>query len=293
MNANTLERERTGALWSDWGSLAERQQSVRTDCILRRREKREGYPLTHTNVQLELEEYRFHLEQMVAQRTLQLQTAVRRIERAYDETLEALAGAIDLRDDETAGHSKRVTLYALRIAKQMGCSRKLCSQLARGALLHDIGKIAIPDSILLKPGKLTPGETTIMQTHVWAGHALVKRIDFLSPAAEIVLSHHERFDGKGYPQGQAGDRIPLGARIFSVVDTLDAMMSDRPYRLGRPFRVAYEEIQGQSGKQFDPEVVRAFLLTPEKTWQRLRWEVAKLHQDSPLKADEDVGCQRN
>lgn len=225
--------------------------------------------MVYDYLELELEDYREHLEGMVEQRTSQLQAAVRRIERTYDETLVALAAAVDLRNDETAGHSRRVTLYSLEVAKAMKCSRELLKQLARGALLHDIGKIAIPDSILLKPGPLTQQETRIMRTHVYAGHTLVSRIDFLNSAADIVLSHHERFDGAGYPRGHMRDDIPLGARIFAVVDTLDAIMSDRPYRLGRPFPVARKVIQEESGKQFDPEVVKAFLSIKEETWQRL------------------------
>lgn len=228
------------------------------------------------NLDRELEEYRMRLEEMVDQRTSQLQAAMRRIQHTYDETLEALASAVDLRNDETAGHSRRVTLYALEIAKVLRCPRDARKQLARGALLHDVGKIAIPDSILLKPGRLTSSEMAIMRTHVNAGHALVSRIAFLAPAAQIVLAHHERFDGAGYPRGLAADKIPLGARIFAVVDTLDAIMSDRPYRQGQPFGVARDVIAEESAKQFDPEIVKAFLSIREETWIRARYEAARV-----------------
>jgi response regulator RpfG family c-di-GMP phosphodiesterase len=136
--------------------------------------------------------------------------------------------------------------------------------------LHDIGKIGIPDSILLKPGKLTPEETAIMQTHVRIGYKLMSRVAFLAPAAEIVLTHQEFYDGSGYPQGLAREEIPLGARIFSISDTMDAMMSDRPYRQGRAYAIARAEIQNESGRQFDPQVVATFLAIPEETWVAIR-----------------------
>jgi putative nucleotidyltransferase with HDIG domain len=240
-----------------------------------------------------LENYRHHLEEMVDQRTKQLKAAMRRIELTYDETLEALAAALDLRDNDTAGHSRRVTLYSLEIAKRLNFSSDDLKQLERGAYLHDIGKIGIPDSILLKPGKLTAEETVIMQTHVRTGYELMSRVAFLSSAAQIVLTHQEYFDGTGYPQGLAGEEIPLGARIFAISDTMDAMMSDRPYRRGRPYSVARAEIERESGKQFDPRVVAVFLSIPEETWEKIRTDAAQSRSDQrrsvgenrPLKAD--------
>ena len=223
----------------------------------------------------ELERYRRQLEEMVEQRTHQLQLAMRRIERAYDETLEALGAALDLRDTETAGHSRRVSLYCLEIARAMGCTNEQLKTIARGSYLHDIGKIGIPDAVLLKQGKLTPEEMAVMQTHVRIGYELLSRIPFLSSAAEIVLAHQERYDGNGYPQGLAGEEIPLGARIFAIADTLDAMTSDRPYRQALPFATAREEVIRESGKQFDPDVVRVFLSFPEETWENIRRHVAR------------------
>lgn len=221
-------------------------------------------------LEMEIEEYRQHLEEMVQQRTRQLEAAMKRIELTYDETLEALGAALDLRDNETAGHSWRVTRYCLEIARAMGCSGEQLKQIARGAYLHDIGKIGIPDAVLLKPGKLTAEETAMMQAHARIGYDLVSRIAFLAPAAEIVLTHQERFDGTGYPQGLAGNEIPLGARIFAVADTMDAMMSDRPYRRALPLSAVWAEIKRESGRQFDPEVVRALFSLPENLWEKIR-----------------------
>jgi putative nucleotidyltransferase with HDIG domain len=230
--------------------------------------------LEKNRLEIELDNYRHNLELMVEQRTRQLQAAMRRIELTYDETLEALGAALDLRDTETAGHSERVSRYALALAKAMECSNDQLKQIRRGSYLHDIGKIGTPDSILLKEGKLTPEEMTVMQRHVRIGYNIVCRVAFLAGASEIVLTHQERYDGTGYPQGLVGAEIPLGARIFAVADTLDAMTSDRPYRRALPFEAARDEIVRESGRQFDPEVVQAFLKIPESAWQEIRAVVA-------------------
>jgi response regulator RpfG family c-di-GMP phosphodiesterase len=236
-------------------------------------------------MEAELDEYRQRLEEMVEERTEQLKAAMRRIEFTYDETLEALAAALDLRDNETAGHSRRVTLYALELAQRCNFSPDDLKQLERGAYLHDIGKIGIPDLILLKPGKLTPEETSVMKTHVRIGYELMSRVAFLTSAAQIVLTHQECFDGSGYPQGLRGEEIPLGARIFAIADTLDAMMSDRPYRQGRPYAAARAEIQRESGKQFDPRIVAVFLEVPEETWMQIRSEVARKSMERKQQPD--------
>jgi hypothetical protein len=183
---------------------------------------------------------------------------------AYDELLEVLAVALDFRDNETAGHSRRVVRYCSEIAQMMGCPRNTWVEINRGAFLHDLGKIAIPDAILFKKGKLSPQEWGVMKTHPWIGYNLVSRIPLLASVAEILLTHHERYDGAGYPRGLKGEEIPLGARIFAVADTLDAMTSDRPYRKALPFSSAREEITRESGHQFDPQVVEAFLAIPEQ-----------------------------
>jgi len=235
--------------------------------------------LVTKRMEAELEEYRKNLEDMVGQRTSQLEAAMRRIESTYDETLEALAAALDLRDNDTAGHAHRVTLNSLEMAKVLNFPDGELKQLERGAYLHDIGKIGIPDSILLKPGRLTPRETAIMQSHVRIGYELMSRVAFLAPASQIVLAHQEYFDGTGYPQGLRGEEIPLGARIFAVSDTLDAVMSDRPYRRGRPYGAARDEIVRESGRQFDPKVVAAFLAVPEESWLQIREEANRLHSN--------------
>lgn len=220
----------------------------------------------------QVENYRQHLEEMVAERTGQLQAALQQIERSYEDTLQALGAAIDLRDNGTAGHSLRVCRYSIEIARTMGWSDKQLGTLARGAHLHDIGKLGVSDSILLKPGTLTAEEWKLMQQHVQIGFDLVKDISFLADAAEMVLAHHERFDGKGYPRGLQGEAILLSARIFAVADTLDAITSDRPYRRASSFGKAREMIRHLSGSQFDPRVVRVFLSIPEQTWPTIRTE---------------------
>ncbi|HEV3276665.1 MAG TPA: HD domain-containing phosphohydrolase [Terriglobia bacterium] len=234
--------------------------------------------LQSERAKLELEGYQTNLEDMVNRRTRQLQAANKRIEYTYDETLAALGGALELRDIETQGHSRRVTHYCLELARALHCPPEDLRAIARGSFLHDIGKIGIPDAILLKPDRLTPEETELMQTHVRIGYELVCRIAFLTPAAQIVLTHHERWDGTGYPQGLRAQEIPPGARIFAVADTLDAMTSDRPYRASLPFEAARDEIGRESGHQFDPETVRVFLQIPEAVWRKIRREATERPQ---------------
>jgi putative nucleotidyltransferase with HDIG domain len=226
--------------------------------------------LDRKHMEEELENYRHLLEEMVEQRTSQLGRALARIEQNFEETLQALATALELRDNGTAGHSRRVLTYAAQIAKVMGCTKEQLHSITLGALLHDIGKIGIPDAILMKKNSLTPEEQIVMRTHVIRGYNLLNCVAFLEEAAEVVLTHHERFDGTGYPQGLAGAEIPLGARVFAVADTLDVMTSDRPYHQATTFAAAREEINRQSGKQFDPDVVSAFLSIDAATWEDIR-----------------------
>src|ERR1700736_5451260 len=179
--------------------------------------------LENRRLKVENRTYQTSLEDLVKNRTELLQAAMSSLERSYDITLETLGDALDLKDRETEGHSKRVTAFTIAIARAMGLPREQINTIARGAFLHDIGKIAIPDKILNKPGKLETDEMTIMKEHAYHGYQIVKKIPFLSEAAEIVYSHQERYDGSGYPRELKGDRIPLGSRIFSVADTLDAL----------------------------------------------------------------------
>src|ERR1043165_1027066 len=184
--------------------------------------------LEHRRLKLENRAYQSNLESLVAARTEQLRQAMTDLERSYDITLEALGDALDLKDAETEGHSKRVTAFTIAIARAMGLSGDKIRVIARGAFLHDIGKMAIPDAILRKPGALTEAETEIIREHCFRDYQMLKKSPFLSEASEIVYAHQERFDGTGYPRGLRGQDIPLGARIFSVADTLDAITSDRP-----------------------------------------------------------------
>lgn len=172
---------------------------------------------------------------------------------------EALAAALDAREHETGLHSKRVACHTLVLARRFTDDPARLHQVYWGALLHDVGKIGIPDAILLKGGPLTDEEWSVMRTHPEIGHRILSAAPFMEEAAEIVLSHEERFDGRGYPRGLSGPSIPLWARLFSIIDTLDAMVSDRPYRDGIPFDAAKAEIVGLSGTQFDPLAVEAFL----------------------------------
>jgi cyclic di-GMP phosphodiesterase len=214
----------------------------------------------------EVETYRQHLEEMVTERTGQLQAALQQIQQSYEDTLQALGAAIDLRDNETAGHSQRVCRYSLEIARAMGWHEKELGSLARGAYLHDIGKLGVPDGILLKPGPLTAEEWKLMQRHSQIGFDLIKDIPFLADASEIVLMHHERFDGSGYPRGLKGEEILLGARIFAIADTLDAMTSERPYQRATSFESARDTIRRLSGTAFDPRVASVFLNIPGHIW---------------------------
>jgi putative nucleotidyltransferase with HDIG domain len=232
-----------------------------------------GRALENRRLKLENRIYQTNLEALVEARTNQLQSTMSNLERSYDITLEALGNALDLKDAETEGHSKRVTAFTIAIARAMGLPREQIATIARGAFLHDIGKMGIPDAILRKPGKLTPEEIAVMQEHCYNGYQIVKRIPFLAEACEIIYSHQERWDGTGYPRRLKGKEIPLGARIFSIADTLDAIMSDRPYRPKQTFQAARLEIEKWSGRQFDPDIVKVFLEMPESLWEDLRKDI--------------------
>jgi putative nucleotidyltransferase with HDIG domain len=237
-----------------------------------------GRALENRRLKVENRNYQLRLESLVEDRTAQLKTAMADLVRSYDITLEALGDALDLKDRETEGHSRRVTLFTIAIARAMGLPPEQINMIARGAFLHDIGKMAIPDNILNKKGKLDDKETEIMREHCFKGYQIVKKIPFLSDACEIVYSHQEHFDGRGYPRGLKGKEIPLGARIFSVADTLDAIISDRPYRKARSFSEARTEIVAWKGTQFDPDVVDVFMTIPDDVFEDLRREInAQIH----------------
>lgn len=243
--------------------------------------------LEKRRLELENLSYRTELESLVKVRTDMLNStmgdlkraledrerAITELERSYDITLEALGNALDLKDAETEGHSKRVTAFTMAIAHAMELPDDRRKIIGRGAFLHDIGKMAIPDAILRKPGRLTSEERAVMREHCYLGYQMLKKIPFLHEPAEIVYSHQEHFDGSGYPRGLRGDQIPLGARIFSVADTFDAITSDRPYRAAQSMTSARREIEKHSGTQFDPKVVQVFLSISEDFWVQLREQI--------------------
>jgi response regulator RpfG family c-di-GMP phosphodiesterase len=210
-------------------------------------------------LKLAREEYHRGLEKRVRDRTAELQRALRDLETTYSTTLWALVAALDAREHEVSNHSQRVVRYTLAIARRLDVPEGDLPDLGRGALLHDIGKIGIPDAILLKPAKLTDEEWVEMRRHPGIGFEILQAIPFLGVPAEIVLSHQERFDGRGYPRGLAGEAIPLGARVFAIADTFDAMTSDRPYRKRNTAEAARAEVERCAGSQFDPRCAEAFL----------------------------------
>jgi putative nucleotidyltransferase with HDIG domain len=208
-----------------------------------------------------------------------LNNAVNELEHVQNLTLEALGNSLDLKDTETEGHSKRVTAYTMALARAMGLPETELQVIARGAYLHDIGKMAVPDAILKKNGPLTTSEVTLMQTHSERGYSIIRKIPFLAGAADMVHAHQERFDGSGYPRGLKGEEIILGARIFAIADTLDAITSDRPYRRANSFEYARREIERCAGTQFDPAVVEAFLKIPISFWLQIREEILERQEE--------------
>jgi response regulator RpfG family c-di-GMP phosphodiesterase len=212
---------------------------------------------------IERREYQALLERRVEE-------ATRNLEQAYTQTLEALGAALDSRDVGTESHSRRVHGYSLALAREHGMAPDALADLAHGVLLHDIGKIGIPDAILLKPGPLTADEWNVMRSHPEIGKRLIEKIPFLHGAMPVVWCHHEKWDGSGYPRGLAGEDIPLNARIFMVVDAFDAMTFDRPYSKAVPFDVAIAEIKRCAGSHFDPRVVESFLRVPLPLLEEIR-----------------------
>jgi response regulator RpfG family c-di-GMP phosphodiesterase len=221
--------------------------------------------------------YEQSLEETVRLRTAELRSLnedlnqmLEALYQNYRATLRALAGALEARDFETSGHSDRVVAYSLRLGRELGLAHKELIALEQGALLHDIGKIGVRDSILLKCGALTETEWTEMREHINYGLRIIGGIDFLRGAAPVVGQHHEKFDGSGYPSGLRGEMIHLNARIFAVADAFDAITSDRPYRKSAPYSDARTEIVANGSKHFDPAVVKAFLAVPEGEWSEIR-----------------------
>lgn len=232
--------------------------------------------LARRRIDLARRDYQSRLQQKVREKTAELQSALQAVQSSYQNTLLALVAALDAREHETSDHSQRVVRYTSAIAKAMGFSGNELAIIARGALLHDIGKIGVPDAILLKPGPLTPAEWVEMRRHPDVGFQILQGIPFLDSASEIVLSHQERFDGGGYPRGLSQKAIHIGARIFAIADTFDAITSDRPYRKGVTFAQARAEIVRCSNTQFDPECVAAFNSLSDERMKELRLAVNSL-----------------
>jgi len=225
--------------------------------------------LEHHDLVVAKQRYENHLEELVEQRTAELDRALNSLEAAYRSTLQALTAALETRDSETHGHSERVVSYSLRLGREYGLSSDEMKSLEFGSLLHDIGKIGVPDSILRKPAKLTEEEWVRMREHPLHGQQILRGIEFLQGASRVVAQHHEKWDGTGYPLGLRSEEIDICARIFSVADAFDAITSDRVYRRGKPYEAAAQELDDWAARQFDPKVVEAFHRVPKEDWEEL------------------------
>jgi response regulator RpfG family c-di-GMP phosphodiesterase len=214
--------------------------------------------------------YENYLEDLIRQRTSELNRALKTVEDSYRTTLKALAAALETRDRETHGHSERVVNFSLRLGRELGLDDEQLRSLEFGALLHDIGKIGIPDQILRKPAPLTSEEWQQMRLHPSLGEQILRGIEFLEGAARVVGQHHEKWDGSGYPRGLSGEVIDLNARVFAVADAFDAITSNRVYRQGKPYAAAVVELETHAGCQFDPRIVAAFSRIPQEEWEHLR-----------------------
>jgi len=225
--------------------------------------------LEHHDLVVAKQRYENHLEELVEQRTAELDRALNSLEAAYRSTLKALTAALETRDSETHGHSERVVSYSLRLGREYGLNSEQMKALEFGSLLHDIGKIGVPDSILSKPAKLTEEEWVRMREHPLHGQQILRGIEFLQGASRVVAQHHEKWDGTGYPLGLRNEDIDICARIFAVADAFDAITSDRVYRRGKPYEAAAQELDDWAGRQFDPKVVEAFHRVPKDDWEEL------------------------
>jgi len=237
--------------------LIQEIEHLRAELLRREREASEK--------ELQLERYAADLRETFKQERARSQE----LTRSYMATVRALSNAVEARDAYTGKHAERVAAYAMEIARALGVPISDAPEIEFGFLLHDIGKLAIPDAILYKPGALTDYERALMAQHPLIGAEIVREIAFLGEAAQVVRSHHERWDGSGYPDGLAGEQIPLAARVFAVADVLDALTTERPYRPASPLSVAREMIVAESGKQFDPRVVEAFKSVDDETLERV------------------------
>lgn len=235
----------------------------------------------HYELVIAKERYDTTLEELVERRTAELDKALASVAEAYRATLKALTAALETRDSDTHGHSERVVNYSLRLGREYGLNDCQIKALEFGALLHDIGKIGVPDVILRKPGELSEEDWGRMRQHPLHGQQILEGIEFLEGATRVVAQHHERWDGSGYPYGLKGDEIDLCARIFAVADTFDAVTSDRIYRRATCYEVAAQELIRGAGRQFDPVVVNAFLMVPKADWEQLS-VLSRSNDSAPL-----------
>jgi response regulator RpfG family c-di-GMP phosphodiesterase len=226
--------------------------------------------LEHGRLRRARRRHELYLEEMVATRTRELNGALATVEGSYRATLEALAASLEARDHETHGHSERVVAFSLRLGRELRLDDEQLRALEFGAMLHDIGKIGVPDAVLRKPGRLTEEEWALMRRHPKLGEQILSGIEFLGGAARVVAQHHERWDGTGYPMGLRGEEIDLNARIFAVADAFDAITSDRVYRGARSYESAVDELGTGAGRHFDPQVVASFYRIPRGDWEALR-----------------------
>lgn len=226
--------------------------------------------LDHHALRTAKRRYETYLQKLVEQRTAELNHTLSSLEDAYRATLRALVASLAMRDAETHGHSERVVSFSLRLGRELNINDEQTRALEFGSMLHDIGKIGVPDMILRKPGRLTEEEWVVMRKHPALGQQILHGIEFLEGAVRVVGQHHEKWDGSGYPLGIRGEAVDLNARIFAVADAFDAMTSDRVYRPSRPYEAAATELDEYTGTQFDPQVVEAFRRVPRGEWDELR-----------------------
>jgi ribonuclease P protein subunit RPR2 len=243
------------------GQLRERVRELERELAERRREAAEN--------ERQLERYAADLRETFKEERARAQE----LRRSYMLTVRALASAVEARDAYTGRHAERVAAYGLRLAAACGMHLADHPEIEFGFLLHDAGKVAVPDAILFKPGPLTSAERLIMQQHPVTGWEIVRDIEFLGTARDVIRHHHERWDGTGYPDGLSGNAIPLSARIFAVADTLDALTTNRPYRQASTIAKARVLIVQGGGTHFDPDVVEVFRLLPDETLERIRLDI--------------------
>ena len=258
-----------------------------------------GRALEHKSLRDAKHRYENYLEEMVALRTQELNRALSSVEDSYRATLKALAAALEARDRETRGHSERVVSFSLRLGRELGLGPDEMRSLEFGALLHDIGKIGVPDAVLRKPGPLTESEWVRMREHPLLGERILRGIEFLEGASRVVAHHHEKWDGSGYPRGLRATQIDFCARIFAVADAFDAITSDRVYSAARSYETAVADLNACAAKHFDPQVIAAFNRIPREEWEELRslsvvksreeidrWQVAAVAAGGAVLVDE-------